>query len=200
MGQQRGTRVIQVSGDPDPLTRDRVPRRGWRPPLHDAHGGLARRDPDGVVAALEPLFRARPDHAVYELDRRTAFLVAATTRPGPTLAGAGARASAALGVALTTKELRQLLLAYLHSPAVREEVPAHLLLRDLFRLRLISESPTSVELDADKRLVFRTAAAGSQRRRRPSRRVDGGRTDRDRVGPLGRRVIRGVRAPVLVSR
>ena len=123
---------------------------------------LARSDPNGVVAALEPLFRARPDHAVYELDRRTAFLVAATTRPGPTLAGAGARASAALGVALTTKELRQLLLAYLHSPAVREEVPAHLLLRDLFRLRLISESPTSVELDADKRLVFRTAAAGSQ--------------------------------------
>lgn len=36
---------------------------------------LADRDPDGVIAALGPLFRIRPDTPVYELDRRALMLL-----------------------------------------------------------------------------------------------------------------------------
>jgi hypothetical protein len=36
---------------------------------------LARRDPDGVIRALGPLFRARPDASIHELDRRALTLL-----------------------------------------------------------------------------------------------------------------------------
>lgn len=113
----------------------------------------AREDPEGVIAALAPLFRRRPDEPVNELDRRTALLAEMLLRPLAT----AARGTASLRSALTTRELRRLLLAYLASPAARAEVPVHLLLKDLLRLRLLGDFRTSVELVSEgKTLVYRT--------------------------------------------
>jgi len=116
---------------------------------------LARREPERVIAALEPLFRPRPDAPVHELDHKTALLAEAVLRPGPTAARGAASARATLG----SRERRRLLRAYLGSPEARAEAPVHALLKDLFRLELISESPTVAQLDDDgKRLVYRTDA------------------------------------------
>jgi hypothetical protein len=114
---------------------------------------LSRDDPDGVVAALEPLFRERPAEPVDELDRRTATLLKAITHPGPTAARGAATARAVAG----SKELRRLLSAYLASPDARAEASVDALLKDLFRLRLVRDAPTCVELDVGRsRLVYRT--------------------------------------------
>jgi hypothetical protein len=119
---------------------------------------LARRDPEAVVSALEPLFRPRPGAPVHELGRGTALLGEAMYRPGPTAARGVASARATLG----SKELRRLLRAYLASAEARAEAPIQVVLKDLFRLDLVGESRTAMELDDDgRRLVFRTVADGS---------------------------------------
>lgn len=120
---------------------------------------LSRHDPDGVIAALEPLFLDRPGTPVHELDRRTAKLVQFLSRPGPTTA----RSAATLRAVLTSRELRGLLRAYLGSPEARAEAPIDGLLRDLLRLRLVSEAQAGVELDADRKtLVYRTNGSGPE--------------------------------------
>jgi hypothetical protein len=120
---------------------------------------LGHRDPRSLVSALEPLFRSRPDSPVHELDRRTALLAETVSRPGPTAARGVASARATLG----SKELRRLLRAYLASAQARAEAPIQVLLKDLFRLDLVGESPTTVELaDDGKRLIYRTTASKSQ--------------------------------------
>ena len=119
---------------------------------------LARREPERVISALEPLFRPRPEAPVHELDHRTALLAEAILRPGPTAARGAASARATLG----SKDRRRLLRAYLGSPEARAEAPVQALLKDLFRLELISESPTVAQLDDDgKRLVYRTNASAA---------------------------------------
>jgi hypothetical protein len=116
---------------------------------------LAQRDPEAVIAALEPLFRPRPERAVHELDRRTATLLKVLLRPGPTTARGAATARAVL----TSRALRQLLRAYLASSEARAEAPVDLLLKDLFRLWLMSQSRTSMELNSNRSvLVYRTSA------------------------------------------
>jgi hypothetical protein len=120
---------------------------------------LAGRSPENVVSALEPLFRGRPDAPVHELDRRAALLAETLLRPGPTAARGMASARATLG----STELRRLLRAYLASAEARAEAPLQILLKDLFRLDLVGESRTVVELTDDgKRLVYRTTASDSQ--------------------------------------
>jgi hypothetical protein len=114
---------------------------------------LARQNPDGVIAALAPLFEVRPEAPVHELDRRVLALVRILSRPGPVTA----RATAALRGVLGSKELRQLLAAYLRSREARAEAPIDLLLEDLFKLKLLGQAATIVELDADrKRLLYRS--------------------------------------------
>jgi hypothetical protein len=120
---------------------------------------LARRNPEGVVSALEPLFRPRPNEPVHELGRGSALLGEALYRPGPTTARGLASARATLG----SKELRRLLRAYLGSAEARAEAPIQVVLKDLFRLNLVGEARTTMELDDDrKRLVYRTTADGSR--------------------------------------
>jgi hypothetical protein len=120
---------------------------------------LARCRPEGVISALDPLFRSRPDAPVHELDRRTALLAETLSRPGPTAARGMASARASLG----SKEFRRLLRAYLGSAEARAEAPIQALLKDLFRLNLVAESRTTMQLDDHgKRLVYRTAASDSQ--------------------------------------
>lgn len=119
---------------------------------------LARRKPEGVISALEPLFRPRPDAPVHELGRGAALLGEAIYRPGQTAARGMASARATLG----SKELRRLLRAYLRSAEARAEAPVQIVLKDLFRLDLVGESQTTMELDdAGRRLIFRTTADGS---------------------------------------
>jgi hypothetical protein len=56
-----------------------------------------------------------------------------------------------------------LLRAYLTSAEARAEAPVQILLKDLFRLDLVGESRTAVELTDDgKRLVYRTTQSESQ--------------------------------------
>jgi hypothetical protein len=119
-----------------------------------ALGELARRDADAVIAALEPLFRPRPDAPVHELDRRTATLLRILwLSPGRS----AAQAVAAVRAVLASKELRRLLQAYLASAEARAEAPLELVLKDLFRLWLVGQSPTALELDDEGRvLVYRT--------------------------------------------
>jgi hypothetical protein len=141
---------------------------------------LARRDPDGVVAALEPLFRSRPGQPTNELHpgvigllralkpRESAVLSTAPprvivlhrvlTRPRETAALWTATARAGLG----DEALRKLLRAYLGSADARADAPLHLLLKDFYRLQLIRESPTSVELEDGRTLVYRTDTSGSR--------------------------------------
>jgi hypothetical protein len=120
---------------------------------------LARRRPESVISALQPLFRRRPDTPVHELDRRTALLAEAVSKPGPTAARGLASARATLG----STELRRLLRAYLRSPEARAEAPVQVLLKDLFRLKLVGESRTSAELAGHgRRLVYRTPPNDSQ--------------------------------------
>jgi hypothetical protein len=120
---------------------------------------LAPQEPERVIAALEPLFRIRPDAPVHELDRRTALLAETVSRPGPTAARGVASARATIG----SRELRRLLRAYLGSPEARAEAPIQGLLKDLFRLDLVGQSCTRLELDDEgRRLVYRTTTDGSQ--------------------------------------
>jgi hypothetical protein len=118
---------------------------------------LARRDPHGVTAALEPLFRPRPDAPVAELDRRILALLRILSRPRETTALWAATVRAGLG----SEDLRRLLRAYLGCHAARAEAPIDLLFKDFFRLRLIGESPTSLEVEG-RTLVYRTEVSGSQ--------------------------------------
>jgi hypothetical protein len=118
---------------------------------------LAERDPEAVTAALEPLFRPRPDAPVHELDRRTATLLRALLRPGST----AARGTETVRAVATSKELRRLLRAYLASSEARAEAPLDLVLKDFLRLRLIGETRASLELDDDRKtLVYRTTTGG----------------------------------------
>jgi hypothetical protein len=120
---------------------------------------LARRDPDGVISALEPLFRARPGAPVHELDGRTATWARVLLQPTPTLA----RGSATLRAVFASRELRRLLRAYLGSREARAETTIDLLLKDVFRLRLVSEARASLELDtARRRLVYRSNGGGQR--------------------------------------
>ncbi len=119
---------------------------------------LARRDPDGVIAALEPLFRPRPDEPVHELDPRLRILLRVVSRPRETTALWTATARAGLG----DEALRKLLRAYLGSSEARADAPLHLLLKDFYRLQLIRESPTSLELEDGGTLVYRTGESGSR--------------------------------------
>jgi hypothetical protein len=120
---------------------------------------LSRHRPESVISALELLFRNRPDAPIRELDRRTALLAESLAKPGPTAARGVASARATLG----SKELRRLLRAYLRSSGARAEAPMQVLLKDLFRLSLVRESRTEIELDADRRrLVYRTSEGASQ--------------------------------------
>jgi hypothetical protein len=120
---------------------------------------LARRDPDSVAAALEPLFRKRPDAPVDELDRRILALLRILSRPRETAALWAATVRAGLGA----EDLRRLLRAYLGSRAARADAPIDLLFKDFFRLRLVGESPTSLELEQDDRtLVYRSGAGEPQ--------------------------------------
>jgi hypothetical protein len=114
---------------------------------------LIHEDPDGVLSALEPLFRDRPDIPVHELDRRSGTLFRAVLEPGPM----AARGTATVRAVLGSKELRRLLRAYLGSPEARAETPLDVLLKDLFRLQLVGEAPVALELDAERKtLVYRT--------------------------------------------
>lgn len=114
---------------------------------------LAQRDPDAALAALEPLFRPRPDAPVHELDRRKATLLRTVLRPGST----AARGTATVRAVATSKELRRLLRAYLGSSEARAEAPLDLVLKDFLRLRLVGESGAGLELDDERKtLVYRT--------------------------------------------
>jgi hypothetical protein len=118
---------------------------------------LVRGDPEGAIAALEPLFRGRPGAAVHELNGWSAALLRLVLKPG----GTSAQATARLRAVLESKELRTVMATYLRCPEARAEVPIQLLLKDLLHLSLISQSPTDLELDAeDKSLIYRTGAAG----------------------------------------
>lgn len=118
---------------------------------------LARRDPEGAIAALEPLFRPRPQAAVHELAGPSAAARRILAEPGSKTA----RGAASVRAVLMSKELRRLLRAYLASPEAREEAPAGAILRDFFRLSLVGQLPTDVDLDADgKTVVFRTNPDG----------------------------------------
>jgi hypothetical protein len=121
---------------------------------------LARREPEAVISALEPLFRPRPDAPVRELDRRMATLIRIVwLSPGRSTA----QGLAALRAVLTSKELRRLLRAYLSSPEARAEAPLDLLLKDLFRLWLVGQSQANLELDGEgKTLVYRTNGSSSR--------------------------------------
>jgi hypothetical protein len=121
---------------------------------------LARRDPEGVTSALEPLFRPRPDEPVHELDWRVRTLASVLWySPGHS----AAQGAAALRAVLASKELRRLLRAYLASPEARAEAPADLLLKDLLRLWLVGQSRASLELeDNRKMLVYRTNGVRSR--------------------------------------
>lgn len=114
---------------------------------------LAGRDAGEVLRAFAPLFRRRPDTPVHELDRRVGVMLRFLLAPRAT----AALWAAMLGTGLERKHLRKLLVAYLGSPPTRAEAPLHVLLKDLFRLRLIAQSQTNLELDQGrKRLTFRS--------------------------------------------
>lgn len=120
--------------------------------------GLAKKNPEGVIAALEPLCRARPEAPVHELQGPPAAVRRIVSTSGPkTLLGV-----ASLRAVLTSKELRRLLAAYLASAEAREEAAVAAVLRDFFRLRLVGGLSTDVALDEHQRtLVFRTSPSGS---------------------------------------
>ena len=70
--------------------------------------------------------------------------------------------TATVRTGLEIKHLRRLLFAYLGSPAARAESSLQVLLKDLFRLRLIAQTPTSLELDSGRRTaVFRSDGSQS---------------------------------------
>jgi hypothetical protein len=119
---------------------------------------LAREDVDGTLAAFAPLFRSRPDAPVHELDQRVAVMLRVLLAPRTT----AALWTATAGSGLEITHLRRLLFAYLGSGAARAESRLHVLLKDFFRLRLIAESPTDLELHSgSKTLVFRSNGSPS---------------------------------------
>jgi hypothetical protein len=122
---------------------------------------LSRSNPEAVISALELLSRPRPAEPIHELDRRTATLIRILwLSPGRS----AAQGTAALRAVLSSRELRRLLRAYLASPEARAEAPMDLLVKDLFRLWLVGQSPASLELDDHRKmLVYRTN--GSRRDR-----------------------------------
>ena len=112
-----------------------------------------------MLEALKPLFRSRPDSPVRELDRRLVLLLRVLVRPRAT----GVLWGATVRSVFDSSDLRNLFRAYLGSSEARAEAPVHLLLKDCFRLRLVAESGTSVELEQNGRtLVYRTDPAGSR--------------------------------------
>jgi hypothetical protein len=114
---------------------------------------LARRQPEEVLAAFAPLFCSRTDEPVHGLEIRLEVMLRVLLAPRAT----AALWTATVGSGLEIKHLRRLLFAYLGSPAARAESPVHVLLKDFFRLRLIAESPTNLELRSEpKTLVFRS--------------------------------------------
>jgi hypothetical protein len=121
---------------------------------------LAREDPRAVASALAPLFRSRPDEPVDELDRFAATALRALLQPASaaTLGAATARA------ALTSKELRRLLRAYLGNAEARAEAPLELVAKDVFRLWLVGQTRTTLEIDERRRLVYRTNAIATESR------------------------------------
>jgi hypothetical protein len=112
---------------------------------------LARQDPDGVVAALDPLFRPRPDVSAHELHGPLAIAFRIGASPGR----AASRGAAAVRTILGSRELRPLLRAYVGSAAARAEAPPDLVLEDLFKLSLVAQIRVHAELDRTT-LVFRT--------------------------------------------
>lgn len=121
---------------------------------------LARRNPEGVVSALEPLFRPRPDEPVHELDRRVRTLASILWYSPRHSAAQG---TAAVRAVLASKELRRLLRAYFRDGEVRAEAPLDLLLKDCLALRRVEESPASLELDAGRTTLVYRANGGAPR-------------------------------------
>jgi hypothetical protein len=121
---------------------------------------LARRNPESVVSALEPLFRPRPDEPVYEFDRRVRTLASILWYSPRHSAAEG---TAAVRAVLASKELRRLLRAYLQDGGVRAEAPLDLLLKDCLALRRVEESPASLELDASRTTLVYRANGGAPR-------------------------------------
>jgi len=120
---------------------------------------LAREDPEGVIAALEPFFKPRPEDAVHELGRVRASALRALLEPGT----AAALAGATLRAISTSKDLRRLVRAYLANAEARAEAPLELVLKDLVRLWLVGQIRTNLELDADRAtLVYRSDEAAVQ--------------------------------------
>lgn len=119
---------------------------------------LAQRDPEGVVSALQPLFRPRPGEPVHEVNRltRTAVSVLVYSPRRST-----SQAAAALRAVLASKELRRLLRAYLQDGEARAEAPLDLMLKDCLALRRVEESPASLELDAGRTTLVYRANGGA---------------------------------------
>ena len=123
-------------------------------------GDLARRDPEGVLAALEPIFRPRPSEPVDELPAGLMLLPRLVSAPGPV----AMRSLAALRAVVTTRELRTLMVLYLRSRETRAAMPFDRVLEDLFKLRLVGEVHTQMDLETDERgvrLVYTTAQAAT---------------------------------------
>jgi hypothetical protein len=119
---------------------------------------LAGTDPDGVILALEPLFRERPAAPVSELDGRTAMLARLVLQPGATVP----RGAATLRAVFASRELRRLMRSYLRSPEARAEAPPESLVKDLFRLWLAGQAGAALELDPKRKtLVYRTNGAAT---------------------------------------
>ncbi len=115
---------------------------------------LARRDPEGVIAALEPLFQPRPADPAHELPGRLVSLVRVASSPG----AVASRGAAALRAVLMSKELRVLLGAYLRNADARSEASIDRVLEDFFALSLVGQAAVQMELDAARRiLVYRTS-------------------------------------------
>lgn len=120
---------------------------------------LVRTDPAGLTAALEPLFRARPDEPVHELGELRRHKALRILRASTSL---GVRGVALARAVLGRRDLRRLLLAYLGNADARAGAPLDLLLKDFFRLRLVEQAPTTAELSADgTRLLYRTCPDSS---------------------------------------
>jgi hypothetical protein len=121
---------------------------------------LAQRDPEGVVSALQPLFRPRPGEPVHEVNRltRTAVSILVYSPRRST-----SQAAAALRAVLASKDLRRLFRAYLRDGEVRAEAPLDLLLKDCLALRRVEESPASLELEAGRTTLVYRANGGAPR-------------------------------------
>jgi hypothetical protein len=119
---------------------------------------LGRSDPDGLISALEPLFRSRPEGPVSELGRLR-YALRVLLAPG----AAAALGAATVRAVSTSTEVRRLMRAYLRNSEARAEAPPELVFKDLVRLWLVGQTRTNLELDVDRAtLTFRSDSNNSQ--------------------------------------